>query len=347
MPLANCALVVGIDVYPGIRPLKGAEADAQEFYRWVIGDGGVKEQNAKLVVTSNFQPPARHVDEALPAKHLIEAFFTSVHNAAEFNNTAGLGTKAGGRLYMFFAGHGFAPALDKSGILMANATLDAPHNISATLWADRLYEGGWFDEVLLFQDACRERIADADLMPPFLRRRQRPLNPPGARFYAFAAKNRQLAKELSLGSRVGGVFTDTLMEGLRDGKARDPATGEITTRQLKEFLQANMKRRLPPEDLDDDEIAKIPEFFDPDPSFVIVDAATAAVPEFSVKVALSQPGGPAHIEGGSLAEPLTKDPSPAIWDLMLRRGIYKLTVEGQGSVLFEVTGAPEVVNVRL
>jgi len=41
---------------------------------------------------------------------------------------------------------------------MANATLKRAHNISAMLWANRLYEGGWFDEVVLFQDACRNRI---------------------------------------------------------------------------------------------------------------------------------------------------------------------------------------------
>src|SRR5712671_335210 len=199
MALADRALVVGINRYPGISLLTGAENDAQDFYDWVTdpAGAGVNKVNALLILSSNFPSPPG-ADLAKPAKEQIETFFTDIDNCADANNAdgSGAGLRAGKRLWLFFSGHGFAPSLDRSGMLMANATLKRAHNISAMLWANRLYEGGWFDEVVLCQDACRNRIGDAELAPPFLTPRLAPSGQDRKRFYAFSAKDRKLSKEL-------------------------------------------------------------------------------------------------------------------------------------------------------
>src|SRR5215207_9373162 len=170
MPLADRALVVGINGYPAIGPLSGAENDANDFYDWVTdpNGGNVSREHALKVLSSDFPAPGG-VADARPAKEQIEKFFSDINNCSNANNVEGLGLKAGNRLWLFFSGHGFAPSLDRSGVLMANATFDEIHNIAAMLWANRLHEGGWYDDVLLFQDACRNRVADGDLTPPFLR----------------------------------------------------------------------------------------------------------------------------------------------------------------------------------
>src|SRR5262249_39475899 len=177
MPLADRALVVGINRYPGISQLQGPENDAQAFFDWVTSPagGGVDRSQALLILSRDFQAAPSVADER-PAKEQIERFFTDVDNAADANSAAGLGLKAGNRVWLFFPGQGFAPALDTSGVLMANATLKQIHNVGAMLWANRLYEGGWFDDVFLFQDACRNRVPNGDLTPPFLAKRQAPLN---------------------------------------------------------------------------------------------------------------------------------------------------------------------------
>src|SRR6266536_4447665 len=252
MPLADRALVVGINRYPKIGELLGAQNDADDFYAWVTdpAGGGVAPANALLLRSVDFQPPPADPDDERPDKVLIEKFFTGIDNAANANNLAGQGLKAGNRLWLFFSGHGFAPSLDRSAVLMANATNDRPHSIAAMAWANRLFDGGWFNDVLLFQDACRNPIGDTDLTPPFLKSRQAPAAQQRRRFYAFSAKNRQLSKELTVAGRVNGVFTYTLLEGLR-GQARDPQTGAVTTAQLKAYLQENMRKLLPQTDLDD------------------------------------------------------------------------------------------------
>jgi len=338
MALADYALVVGINRYPGLTSLEGAENDARDFHAWVISQTGgkVAVTNATLLVSSDFTEPAG-ADDAKPAIQQIEEFFTRIDNAADVNNRAGLGLKTGNRIWLFFSGHGFAPSLDRSAVLMANATSRRTHNVAALLWADRLHEGGWFDDVFLFQDACRSQMADVDLTPPFLRKRNAPLNQPRRRFYAFSAKNRQLSKELPIGVRVQGVFTTTLMQGLK-GQARDPTTGALTTAQLKAYLQDNMKKLLPEADLADDEIAKMPEVVNPDP-FDVLPATQVAISTFPVTISISQPGPPAHIENSDFAAVATADPSPPSWQNALPRGFYKVVVQGLGEKMFQVSGA--------
>jgi hypothetical protein len=337
MPLADRALVVGINRYPKIGELSGAQNDADDFYKWVTdpAGGGVDRANALLLRSADFAAPPDPDDER-PDKVLVEKFFTGIDNAANANNLSGEGLKAGNRLWLFFSGHGFAPSLDRSAVLMANATNDRPHSIAAMLWANRLYDGGWFNDVLLFQDACRNPIGDTDLTPPFLKQRQAPAPQKRQRFYAFSAKNRQLSKELTVGGRVNGVFTYTLLQGLR-GQARDPQTGAVTTAQLKAYLQDNMRKLLSPADLNNIDIAKMPEVFDPDPFDIVPARGGLAIPDFPIRI-IGAAGLDVRIVDATLREVATSNPAPDPWPVRLQRGFFKVISSDGRDKLFEVTG---------
>ena len=193
---------------------------------------------------------------------------------------------------------------------------------------------------MLFQDACRSRIPEADLTPPFLRKRQAPNGQARRRFYAFSAKDKRLSKELPFpppDGSVHGAFTLTLLQGLR--VARDAATGAVTTAQLKRYLQDNMQHLLPPADLQDDDIAKMPEVFDPDPFDIVPAPQAPVVAMFPVQIKPSRLGGAGKVLGGNLVNVVTENPAPADWKLQLPRGIYKVVIDGVGEKLFEVTGA--------
>lgn len=354
MPLADHALVVGIDLYPGMGDLSGAEHDARAFFDWVTSpDGGnVAPRNAKRLLSSDYPVPT-NPDLAEPAKRAVEDFFTLVDDVAEANNQAGLGAKAGSRLWLFFAGHGFSPSLDRSGILVANATPRRVHNIAARMWADRLFEGGWFDQVILFQDACRSRIRDADLNPPFLRPRSAVRGTGSGRFYGFAASNDQVAKEIVLpDGAMGGVFTATLLAGLNGG-ARDPVTDVVSTGQLKDYLERNMRSHLRALDLADEGIAKLPEVFNPDPFDILPARNIPRLTTFPVQVVVSRPGAGAAIEDYAFQSIRSVAAAPAIWTLDLPRGLYRAVVAGVGSQAFQVVGShdaggqpiPEVIHV--
>jgi len=336
MALQDRALVVGINCYPAIGPLQGAEADARDFHGWVTDPtgGGVAPANATLILGR--LGPSGTARDAEPTRAQIEDFFRDVDAAANQNSAEGVGLAAGKRLYMFFSGHGFAPSFDRSAVLAANTTPTAPDNLACRLWADRLFAGGWFQEVLLFQDACRNRFGAGTLMPPFLADR----NAPGiARFYALAGQDGKLALEKpdSTGQNRG-VFTLTLMEGLR-GHARDPISKAITAASLKGYLQSNMKAKYTKAEQENEENAQIPDVFDPDP-FVIVPAppGVVAVTVFPVRITLAAAGLKAQITDGTFTV-IARNEGARDWQLSLPIGLYKVAVDGGGRKIFEVTGA--------
>ncbi|MFD1611157.1 hypothetical protein ACFSCW_05005 [Sphingomonas tabacisoli] len=356
MPLADRALIVGIDRYSALGALSGAERDAAAFYDWVTTAGGVQPANATKIVSSNFKkaPKSKPWNER-PAQQAIDDFFHAVQAASDANNAAGEGPQVGKRLYMFFSGHGFAPALDRSGVLMANASPAAPINVAAMLWANRMYEGGWFDEVLLFQDACRQPMRQADLSPPFLVSLGLSGLEKRRRFIALSAKNDQLSLEKKInGADVRGVFSVTLLDALKGG-ARDPLTGEITAAQLKSYLQSNMKTLLTSQELADPEIASQPEVFDPDP-FVIVGPppgwAAAVAEEFPVSIGLKG-SRDARILDHDLKDRIVQAGAPDPWPVTLPRGLFRVLAPPYSSEVFEVTGAlrpngvKEVTNVAV
>jgi uncharacterized caspase-like protein len=340
MPLADRALVVGINRYPGITDLSGPENDAREFFDWVTSPtgGGVLPANARLIVSSQFPPPPT-VRDALPAQEAINNFFIDIDEAAIENNKQELGLRTGNRLWMFFSGHGFAPSLEMSGVLMANATLKYVFNVAAVMWANRLFEGGWFNEIILFQDACRNRISAADLTPPFFPSKPASATQARRRFFAFSSKDQKLSMELPFpNGRTRGVFTATLMDGLR-GAARDPVTGAITTRTLKTYLQDNMQSWLSPAHKANPEIATEPDVRDYD-TFDIVPAATntAAVNTFPVAIALPAAGAAVVLQDGKLQQIDAINPAPQIWKIDLPRGIYRVVVTGGADKIFKVEG---------
>jgi uncharacterized caspase-like protein len=335
MAFADHALVVGINRYPKIGELRGAHADACDFYHWVIDPAGgrVDPLDARLILSA--PGASQEVKDAMPTRSQIEAFFTEMDEYANANNEAELGLKAGNRLYMFFSGHGFAPSLDRSAVLMANTTSTALDNLAARLWADRLFEGGWFDEILLFQDACRSSLSAGDLMVPFLRRRNRPGK---IRFYAFSANEDKVSLEKPWGNNgdMRGVFTLTLMEGLRGG-ARDPDTGDITSGQLRAYLQANMKAKLSQAELEDDRVAKVPDVFDPNPCIIVPALAGIPASRFPVRITLPGANLIARVKDSRMETVATNEGSQN-WLLRLPTGFYKLEVDGGGVQLFEVNG---------
>ena len=355
MPLEDHALVVGISRYPGIDNLSGPETDANEFFAWVTSKdgGGVDPVNAKRILSSDFQPAAT-VQNGLPAQQQIHDFFTAMDILADENNQKRLGQHAGRRLWMFFSGHGFAPSLDTSGVLMANATSKRVYCIGAARWADRLYAGGWFDEVLLFQDACRARIAAADLDGLFLPLREPSQMRQRNRFYAFSAKDQKLSKEIPFpDGKVRGVFTATLLDGLR-GAARDAATGAITARSLKTYLQDTMQSRLPEADRDNPEIATEPDIHEFD-KFDIVPARTPTVAvaadltKFNVDITLPAANLAVVLQDGNLQNIREETPAGTVWSLPLPRGLYRVLATGF-DISFKVAGpgtdAGGLVNVR-
>lgn len=341
MPLDDFALVVGINNYAALNPLRGAEADSLDFYNWVVDPAGgkVKPGNAQHIIS---KPNQTDPLDSQPTRSTIEKFFLRIDALANKNNKDGNGLVAGRRLWLFFSGHGFAPSYGRSALLVANTTDTALDNFASPLWAERLFTGGWFQEILLFQDACRERFTTGEVIPPFLKARDQPGQ---AYFCAMAAHDGKLSLEKpDPKDGVRGVFTLTLMEALRDGLARDPATGAITSDTLKAYLQNNMRAKYTAEELENTDLSQFPDVHEDIrnvPPLVIVPAAAGApvVERFPVQIALPPGNTTAAIKDSTFKVVVQYNGNGGeVWNLQLSLGFYKVTANGFEE-MFEVAGA--------
>lgn len=264
--MPNKAVIVGIRKYPELPPeLEGPKNDAEMFRDWVVAQGGVAAADAKLILGQ--EPPPQSALNATPTEQALQFEFDQLATLAELN-----GGCLGDRLYLYLSGHGFGQSLTDAALLMANATMRRSyHHIPGRLWADHFFANGYFKEVVLFLDCCRERYSSAVLNGPgYL---VPPVPPPGARrFYGFASKFGKLAVERKIDGIVHGVFTATLMNALNGGAAEEDGT--ITAASLKAYLFENMKNFLEPQDLQDQDVAKEPDLFcdPPEDTFVIAKA---------------------------------------------------------------------------
>lgn len=246
------AIIIGLDHYPALggAPLSAAEKDARDFEEWVINTGNVKENNIKHIFSSAFT-----VQNNGASPYNTKPSFAEV--AREFRELSRQGPNIGRRLYIFMSGHGIAPTPygnkvgKESALLMPNAD---PANITAVDYhIPGIYAATWFcendafEEVFLFMDCCRD-ITTVPCLNVFL-----PIkgNANNAKWYfAFACKWSRRSRELMIDGHMQGVFTKTLMTGLRGAAAEpdpaDPTQGIITGASLKSFLYQNMKEYMDP-----------------------------------------------------------------------------------------------------
>ena len=95
----NYAIVVGLNHYPGIVPLKGPENDAKWFHGWLLSNSLVKDEHAKLILSSDFEANDE-TSEARPDPAVVDRAFERLLRIGIKKE------KVGKRLYLFFSGHG-------------------------------------------------------------------------------------------------------------------------------------------------------------------------------------------------------------------------------------------------
>ena len=351
------ALSVGVRIYPDpeLGDLSGPELDAGAFHDWVTSAAGGKiadPKRAKLVLSSQFSPPFSSATKAKPTVEAVNEFFAEIDDAAKGNEKNGEGLQAGRRLYLYFAGHGFMPAAteDDVALLMANATKDRlGFHVLGRAWANWFYRSGYFREVLLFMDCCRNEFSNAPLNVPFLKPQKDPqAAEKSRRFYAYATKWGRKARERKMpNGQTRGVFTAALLEGLQGG-ASDPVTHEIKASDLRSFLYQNMVQFLAPEDRDNDEIPKEPDVYPSmgeEENFLIAAAeprtypVSIGFPNSLAGLRINIRDGDFNIVKGATLEAAQGDRS--LWTFELPRGLYLAEiVGGPGAKRFEVKHPP-------
>lgn len=354
------AVVVGINTYPNLGDLEGPRHDALDFYAWLLAaDGGnVPKANIERIISPQYaQPP--DVVAVQPQLDKVDGAFMKI--ALALKNSA----QQAGRLYLYFAGHGFSKAVGDAALLMANVVrgVNTNQHIGGRAYAEWFSKTSYFREVMLVMDCCRE---DYKLTPP------RPVAfddisgaTPGELLLCFATTWSRASREGPWGANneVRGIFTLALLAGLRGGAARD-ANGQVKLAHLISFVHeyvAKSESLLPA-----GQKAQSPRFtpydptydwkFNPPPGEPACNAPEAvpvdhAKPHDYYVVRIAAANGNAGqsfevVDANQQVVPVAAQ-TPQEWTWHVKQGFYKVTRSDGASALFEAGGAKETIDVQL
>lgn len=350
MNLRDYAIVIGIQRYPMFgspypgepNDLAGPNLDAQMVYDWLADEngGGIPVDNRLLVTSADFPDPfeietlgpIRQI-KARPTADELKGCFGWLIRLFEASNSKFLGR----RLYVYFSGHGFGVDDCDGGVFAANADVKFLQHFYVRRWFDWLYKNAYFEELILWTDACSDPVpiggqADRGLPSDT----SAPHYPGVNRSVVFAAKHPLKSVERRMpDGNIRGVFTYALLEGLK-GAAVDAETGWVTSRSLQRYLEGGMETFMEEEDIEDPDVSNKPSFGVSDE----IRFVEVGVQSFTLKVrfAARHAGADAFILDGRFDRVGETNANAETWTVTLAPGDYFLQVGADGGQPLTVAG---------
>ncbi|MBC7921342.1 MAG: caspase family protein [Ferruginibacter sp.] len=228
------AIVVGINSYSQLRPLRAAHKDATEFAQWLHSPdgGGLPVKNVRLILSPDAFPA-----DPLDATPVQKDIDKALRDFGVLNNR-----RIGRRLYFYFAGHGIGPTFDDVGLLMAPAAMNGlKRNIGLRPYRLYFHDHFLFDELVFILDCCRDPAHSVETAGPDFTIAHSPVSPVND-FVILAAAYGEKAFEPTdkVTDERRGLLTRAVLEGLQKPEAAD-SQGRFTAYTLREYV----KKRVP------------------------------------------------------------------------------------------------------
>ncbi|MDR6967073.1 hypothetical protein J2X31_001073 [Flavobacterium arsenatis] len=325
--LNDYAVVVGVSHYSGLATLKGPEGDAYDFRKWLLEDdgGSILQKNCHLILSTE--------DLQSPIQHTIDLKFAAILKELDGKENPGR------RLYFYFSGHGLGVEWNDTALVLPPwSETFRNYALSSSRYLKTLIESGYFEEVLVFLDCCRNRMVGVTGASPYFGN-VRP-EPGQCGCYGFSATefdNKAFEALIQPGngnqldnSRTRGLFTTALLNGLKGGAEQN---GEITTVTLADYL----KRELP-------ELAKkkqkmqIPTFYVEShlPELTIIAAHPPK--EIVLLINFITHGEYIYLEDSNLEVLKEGDFTTGPWSVPVQKGLYAIRFRNH---------AKDIMNVRI
>ncbi|THU41173.1 caspase family protein [Niastella caeni] len=244
------ALLIGIDNYLFLDPLKGAQDDIAKFQKWLIDENGgaVPPKNIHTVLS----PVEQDDEDPQPVQDKINQKLRKIGVMK--------GRRIGRRLYFYFSGHGYG-TIDDVAMLMGNASpFELKNNIGLRNYRNFLLQWGFFDEIIFILDCCRDPIRHAETgIPSFtLPENMIPNPPPKVTHYTILAcpygEKSFMVPQKPGDPEKRGILSTAIFEGLMNRQATD-ASGDVTINSLMDYLHTRV-----PQLAGDNRINQQPEF---------------------------------------------------------------------------------------
>ncbi|MGY1709851.1 caspase family protein [Geodermatophilus sp. SYSU D00758] len=333
------AVVVGISRYPELTregvatDLEGPDNDALEVRRWLLDEAGgnLPEENVAMIRSADCTADAE------PARTQVERALEQLEVRTR--------TRTGRRLYLYFSGHGFAPDLEEAALFTAEATQVRPSYVYAHSWLRWFRKAQRFEQSVMWVDACMNYQQSIPVQQ-VLMRHQVGQAVPGPAFIAVAAQTKSALERRMPDAQVHGVFTWTLLCGLRGGAA--DRRGRVTGRALQDFLHNAMADFLPDEVRQSASVDLQP-FVRADEGLDFVRLSSVPAYDVTLLAPAAVPGQRLRVWTGSPPRVVAEAPIPdAGWQGRLPRGLYVAEVAEAGLRQgFQVTGTGEEVRATV
>ena len=332
------AILLAINHYPGLNDLGGPLNDAAEFEKWLRSPAGgdVPQANIATILSA---PSATAIDpyDALPQevqfRKALDGFVRDLTKPERPWKQ-----RAGQRLYIFMAGHGFTAgsAITDPALFSAVAQDGDPAHVSGYRYLAKLANAGFFKELVLIMDCCQDVLKASQVLDPSWSPPDRNKSDSVSVFYAFGAPRGKKAFERELGAekKKHGLFTYTLIRALETAAADEngDVTGESLKKQLLQLWGTSFRN----------ETDYVPPVHTPDNCDIVFYRRTpsAAVPEAVVTFSPAT-GWPANstveIYRNGSGQPYKQLPVNGNLSTPLPSGFFKAVLRGTPrSTLFEV-----------
>lgn len=162
------AVLVTITKYPGLSDLDGPEADGLAFAEWLtrVDGGDLPTGNITHIRSADFEPIGDVYDAKPRDMQLNKALDSLLREGT--GRERRWKEKAGERLYLFFAGHGFTAgsSLSDPALFSAVAQHGDTAHIAGYRYAAKIANAGFFDEIMLFMDCCQDTLKSSQVLEP-------------------------------------------------------------------------------------------------------------------------------------------------------------------------------------
>lgn len=255
------AILLAVNRYPGLSSLQGPENDAKAFRDWLVSPEGGAVPDTQVISILSSDPPT---PSDLYDEHPTVRDFHRALDKLTLDAQRQFKARAGRRLYLFLAGHGFTAGAIKNDPALFTAeaqAYDAVH-IAAPRYATRMADAGLFDEIVLVMDCCQDFFFTKEVMNPTWMPPARNMTNQVKVFQAFGAPRGQAAFEDAAqpGGPVRGNFSRIWCEALATAEADENGwvTSEtVRRRALRLWKDSGLQEKtgnVPPIDLPSDEI---------------------------------------------------------------------------------------------
>lgn len=335
--LDHYAIVIGIDKYSQLRVLKDSGRDATQFALWLKAEdgGGVPEENIFLI-TSPPKFPENPFD-ARPVAYQIDDALTRIGLTRP--------GRIGGRLYFYFAGHGFGPSFDDVGMLMANAAEERlGYNIGLRPFRIFLRQSEAFNEIIFILDCCRDPEISVDTSKPGIKPGNVGTGVNVRDFVMMAAAYGEKAFQRN-DTDTGeprGVLTKALLEGLKkpegaDGLGRFTAASIFTyvSKEVMTSAQDPQLRQTPTADPN------------PEPDIVFSTMPESQLEKVDVEISVDPKYTGELVLKDNMNNPILRQPAAGLtkenpWRIRLIRNRWYSLSHAVGAV----EGPPQTLNLE-